>query len=106
MLNRARIVVALLLVTVATTSTAIAKPMKVPGLQSPVKVIRDVDGIPYIIGNSEHDVLFAGLGERIVLRHVATDRAIFARGALHAARWIAGRPAGLYDMQDVLGLKD
>ena len=56
MLNHARIVAILLLVTVA--ATAIAKPVKVPGLQAPVKVIRDVDGIPHIIGNSEHDVLF------------------------------------------------
>ena len=52
----------------------------------------------------EHDVLFAGPGERIVLRHVATDRAIFARGAVKAALWGQDRPAGLYDMADVLGL--
>lgn len=52
----------------------------------------------------EHDVVFAGEGERIVLRHVATDRAIFARGALRAALWTEGRPPGLYGMADVLGL--
>ena len=52
----------------------------------------------------EHDVLFAGPGERIVLRHVATDRAIFARGALTAALWGLGKPPGEYDMLDVLGL--
>jgi 4-hydroxy-tetrahydrodipicolinate reductase len=52
----------------------------------------------------EHDVIFAGQGERIVLRHVATDRAIFARGALAAALWGQGRPPGEYDMADVLGL--
>ena len=52
----------------------------------------------------EHDVLFAGQGERIVLRHVATDRAIFARGALRAALWGQGRAPGEYDMADVLGL--
>ncbi|SHI82796.1 4-hydroxy-tetrahydrodipicolinate reductase [Wenxinia saemankumensis] len=52
----------------------------------------------------EHDVLFAGPGERVVLRHVATDRAIFARGALRAALWGQGRAEGLYDMMDVLGL--
>ncbi|MEM6478315.1 MAG: 4-hydroxy-tetrahydrodipicolinate reductase [Pseudomonadota bacterium] len=51
----------------------------------------------------EHDVLFAGAGERIILRHVATDRAIFARGALKAALWGLGRPPGEYDMMDVLG---
>lgn len=52
----------------------------------------------------EHDVLFAGLGERIVLRHVATDRAIFARGALKAALWGQDQHPGAYDMVDVLGL--
>ncbi|MHA6346120.1 4-hydroxy-tetrahydrodipicolinate reductase [Roseivivax sp. CAU 1761] len=52
----------------------------------------------------EHDVLFAGAGERIVLRHVATDRAIFARGALKAALWGQDRSPGQYDMLDVLGL--
>ncbi|SLN67081.1 4-hydroxy-tetrahydrodipicolinate reductase [Roseivivax jejudonensis] len=52
----------------------------------------------------EHDVIFAGPGERVVLRHVATDRAIFARGALAAALWGQGRPPGQYDMHDVLGL--
>ncbi|ETX16014.1 dihydrodipicolinate reductase [Roseivivax halodurans JCM 10272] len=52
----------------------------------------------------EHDVIFAGEGERIVLRHVATDRAIFARGAIRAALWGIGRAPGAYDMSDVLGL--
>jgi 4-hydroxy-tetrahydrodipicolinate reductase len=52
----------------------------------------------------EHDVIFAGEGERIVLRHVATDRAIFARGALAAVVWGQGRPPGEYGMADVLGL--
>ncbi|MGY6411588.1 MAG: 4-hydroxy-tetrahydrodipicolinate reductase [Alkalilacustris sp.] len=52
----------------------------------------------------EHDVLFAGPGERLVLRHLATDRTIFARGALKAAEWAMGRPPGAYDMGDVLGL--
>ncbi|MCU0910832.1 MAG: 4-hydroxy-tetrahydrodipicolinate reductase [Rhodobacteraceae bacterium] len=52
----------------------------------------------------EHDVIFAGPGERIVLRHVATDRAIFARGALRAALWGQDRKPGEYDMADVLGL--
>ncbi|MAM63649.1 4-hydroxy-tetrahydrodipicolinate reductase [Maritimibacter sp. UBA3975] len=52
----------------------------------------------------EHDVIFAGAGERIILRHVATDRAIFARGALKAALWGIGRKPGAYDMMDVLGL--
>lgn len=52
----------------------------------------------------EHDVLFAADGERIVLRHVATDRAIFARGALKAALWGQSQGPGQYDMVDVLGL--
>ncbi|MGR3434933.1 MAG: 4-hydroxy-tetrahydrodipicolinate reductase [Shimia sp.] len=54
----------------------------------------------------EHDVIFAAEGERIVLRHLATDRAIFARGALKAALWGQGRTPGQYDMTDVLGLRD
>jgi len=52
----------------------------------------------------EHDVLFAAAGERITLRHVATDRAIFARGAVKAALWGQGKKPGEYDMMDVLGL--
>ena len=52
----------------------------------------------------EHEVIFAGPGERVILRHVATDRAIFARGALKAALWGIGRKPGAYDMVDVLGL--
>ncbi len=53
----------------------------------------------------EHTVMFAALGERLELTHKATDRGIFARGALRAARWVVTRPAGVYDMQDVLGLR-
>jgi 4-hydroxy-tetrahydrodipicolinate reductase len=53
----------------------------------------------------DHTVIFAGLGERLELTHKASDRAIFARGALRAAQWVATQPAGLYDMQDVLGLQ-
>lgn len=57
-----------------------------------------------IIG--EHDVMFAAAGERIILRHVASDRSVFARGALKAALWGQGRAPGQYDMLDVLGLSD
>ncbi len=57
-----------------------------------------------IIG--EHDVMFAAEGERIILRHVASDRSVFARGALKAALWGQGKPPGQYDMLDVLGLAD
>lgn len=53
----------------------------------------------------EHTVLFGGLGERIEVTHKASSRDTFARGALKAALWISGRKPGLYDMQDVLGLK-
>jgi 4-hydroxy-tetrahydrodipicolinate reductase len=53
----------------------------------------------------DHTVIFAALGERLELTHKASDRAIFARGALRAAQWLAGRAPGIYDMQDVLGLK-
>jgi 4-hydroxy-tetrahydrodipicolinate reductase len=52
----------------------------------------------------EHDVVFAGPGERVTLRHVASDRALFARGALRAALWLEGREPGEYSMLDVLGL--
>ena len=53
----------------------------------------------------DHTVLFAALGERIELTHKASDRGIFARGAVRAAHWIVGQKPGVYDMQDVLGLK-
>jgi 4-hydroxy-tetrahydrodipicolinate reductase len=52
----------------------------------------------------DHTVVFAALGERIELTHKASDRAILARGALLAAKWVAKRKPGVYDMQDVLGL--
>lgn len=52
----------------------------------------------------EHDVMFAAPGERIVLRHLASDRAVFARGALRAALWGQDKKPGEYDMVDVLGL--
>ena len=53
----------------------------------------------------DHTVIFAALGERLELTHKASDRGIFARGALRAAQWVVDQPAGVYDMQDVLGLK-
>jgi 4-hydroxy-tetrahydrodipicolinate reductase len=53
----------------------------------------------------EHDVIFAGPGERVILRHVAGDRGLFARGALRAALWGQDKKPGEYDMLDVLGLK-
>ena len=53
----------------------------------------------------DHTVLFAGTGERIEITHKASSRATFALGALRAARFLAQRGKGLYDMQDVLGLR-
>ncbi len=53
----------------------------------------------------EHTVFFVGDGERIELAHRATSREHFARGAILAARWLPGKPPGLYDMQDILGLR-
>ncbi len=53
----------------------------------------------------DHTVLFAGIGERIEITHKASSRATFALGALRAARFLKTNPAGMYDMQDVLGLK-
>jgi 4-hydroxy-tetrahydrodipicolinate reductase len=52
----------------------------------------------------EHTVTFVGPGERLELTHRAGRREIFARGALRAAEWVAGKPARLYSMQDVLGI--
>jgi 4-hydroxy-tetrahydrodipicolinate reductase len=64
----------------------------------PVESIREGD----IVG--EHIVIFAGPGERLELTHRAGTREIFARGALRAAQWVIGKPAGQYSMQHVLGL--
>jgi 4-hydroxy-tetrahydrodipicolinate reductase len=52
----------------------------------------------------EHTVMFAGAGERLELVHRCTDRSLFVRGAVRSAGWIHGKPAGLYTMNDVLGL--
>lgn len=53
----------------------------------------------------EHTVMFASEGERVEITHKASSRMTFAMGAMRAARWLNGRDAGLYDMQDVLGLR-
>ena len=53
----------------------------------------------------DHTVLFAGIGERVELTHKASSRATFALGALRAAKFLRGKPSGLFDMQDVLGLR-
>lgn len=69
---------------------------------------RDEIGIHAVRGGDvvgDHTVIFAAPGERVELAHKASSRETFARGSLRAAKWIVGKPAGLYDMQDVLGLK-
>lgn len=64
----------------------------------PIQSIREGD----VVG--EHTVIFSGPDERLEMTHRAASREIFARGALRAVHWIVGKPAGLYSMQDVLGL--
>ena len=54
----------------------------------------------------DHTVLFATEGERVEVTHKASSRMTFAKGALRSAVWLSGRKAGLYDMQDVLSLRD
>ncbi|MCG2586380.1 4-hydroxy-tetrahydrodipicolinate reductase [Massilia sp. TS11] len=54
----------------------------------------------------DHTVLFAGIGERIEITHKSSSRATYAQGALRACAWLQDKPAGLYDMWDVLGFKD
>jgi 4-hydroxy-tetrahydrodipicolinate reductase len=70
-----------------------------PPWQIGVQTLRGGD----VVG--EHTVYFCGDGERLELIHRATSRDQFVRGAIRAAQWIGGRPAGLYDMADVLGLR-
>jgi 4-hydroxy-tetrahydrodipicolinate reductase len=70
-----------------------------PPWQIGVQTLRGGD----VVG--EHTVFFCGEGERLELTHRATSREQFARGAVRAAAWLAGKPAGLYDMADVLGLR-
>lgn len=53
----------------------------------------------------DHTVIFANIGERVELTHKASSRETFANGALRAAQWVAGKKPGIYDMQDVLGLR-
>ena len=54
----------------------------------------------------DHTVIFAAEGERVEITHKSSSRMSFARGAVRAAGWLVGKEPGLYDMQDVLGLKD
>jgi 4-hydroxy-tetrahydrodipicolinate reductase len=83
------------------TAKALAETLKAARKMKnevPIQSIREGD----VVG--EHTVIFSGPGERLELTHRAASREIFARGALRAADWIIGKPAGLYSMQDVLGL--
>lgn len=80
------------------------RPVSLRGSQSGA---RDPGGIGFSVVRGgdvvgEHDVRFLGTGEQLCLSHVATDRGIFARGALAAASWLVGRPAGRYTMADFL----
>jgi 4-hydroxy-tetrahydrodipicolinate reductase len=54
----------------------------------------------------DHTVLFAGIGERVEITHKSSSRATYAQGSLRAARFLATKTNGLFDMQDVLGLKN
>jgi 4-hydroxy-tetrahydrodipicolinate reductase len=74
-----------------------------PGPRTPGPIGYAVSRGGDVVG--EHEVRFLGLGEQLRLSHIATDRAIFARGALTAAAWLAGQPAGRYTMEDVLSTK-
>jgi 4-hydroxy-tetrahydrodipicolinate reductase len=83
-------------------STAVHGRQGMPGERTPKEIgvfsLRSGD----VVG--EHTVSFGTLGERLELTHRAHSRDTFARGALRAVRFVAGRPPGLYSMQDVLGL--
>jgi 4-hydroxy-tetrahydrodipicolinate reductase len=82
----------------AKTLAEVLKATKKTKCEIPIQSIREGD----VVG--EHTINFSGPAERLELTHRAASREIFARGALRAAQWIMGKPAGLYSMQDVLGL--
>jgi 4-hydroxy-tetrahydrodipicolinate reductase len=82
----------------AKTLAEVLKAAKKTQSEIPIQSIREGD----VVG--EHIVIFSGPAERLELTHRAASREIFARGALRAAKWIINQPAGLYSMQDVLGM--
>jgi 4-hydroxy-tetrahydrodipicolinate reductase len=82
----------------ANTLAEVLKVTKKTQTEIPIQSIREGD----VVG--EHTVIFRGPSERLELTHRAASREIFARGALHATKWIINQPPGLYSMQDVLGL--
>ena len=82
----------------AKTLAEVLKARRKTESEIPIESIREGD----VVG--EHTVMFSGPSERLELTHRAASREIFARGALHAAKWITNQPPGLYSMQNVLGL--
>lgn len=82
----------------AKTLAGILRTAQATDKEIPIQSIREGE----VVG--DHSVIFTGPGESLELTHRAASREIFARGALRAAKWIVGRPPGLYSMQDVLGL--
>ena len=82
----------------AKTLAEILKSVRKIDKEIPTQSIREGE----VVG--EHTVIFAEPSERLELTHRAGSREIFAKGALRAAQWVVGKPAGLYSMQDVLGL--
>jgi len=82
----------------AKTLAEVLEASKKAKREIPIQSIRQGD----VVG--EHTVIFSGPAERLELTHRAASREIFARGALRAAKWIINQPAGLYSMQDVLGM--
>jgi 4-hydroxy-tetrahydrodipicolinate reductase len=96
---------ALMLARAAAEGRGIA--LKIPGADRNGKRKDSAIGFASLRGGTvvgEHDVILAGPHERIVLRHIAEDRSIFASGALAAAKWGQGKKSGLYAMADVLGV--
>jgi 4-hydroxy-tetrahydrodipicolinate reductase len=82
----------------------LVRPVNLTGAQPGARGLGGI-GFSVVRGGDvvgEHDVRFLGSGEQLRLTHVATDRAIFARGAVAAASWLTGRPAGRYRMADFL----
>jgi 4-hydroxy-tetrahydrodipicolinate reductase len=82
----------------AKTISQILHQVRGDSAEIPIQSIREGE----VVG--EHSVIFSGSGEEIELKHSALNREIFALGAWRAASWIVGKPAGLYSMEDVLGL--
>lgn len=83
----------------APSGTALRLAKALTGKKVPIKSVREGE----IVGI--HSITFMGPNEKIVVTHEALNPKLFAEGALLAVRWVADKPAGLYDMQDVLGLK-